>query len=193
MGRPARRPDPWRGGVRADPRRSRASTRQHRGGRDVVGVADPRLVPALGTLVEPARARRAPAARPSREALAGDQVVQRELGDGVARPRDEQQRAPLQLRPVQDGEVLQHGLGVLGEQVAPVSAARGRTASVTASRPRGASQVGERRTAARRGRRQAPVCASTPDGELAKRGAAGSAPSRSASHRSLRAQCPRRR
>ncbi len=84
--------------------------------RGVVGVAEPGLVAALGTLADAADGAQ-PGSRHLADALAGDQVVHRDLADRVAGPADEHDR-PVEA--VEDREVRQHGLVVLRDQVAPV-------------------------------------------------------------------------
>ena len=71
----------------------------------VVGVGEPRLVPALGPLDEPADGAERRAARPAAVAgqpLAGREVVHGHLGHGVPGPRGEQQGPVAELGAVED-------------------------------------------------------------------------------------------
>ncbi len=84
---------------------------------DVVGVAEPGLVPALRALGHPADAAQA-RQRDLSAQLPGPQVVDGELADRVPGPRHEQHRR-RQLVPVEDGETVEHRLVVLGDEVDP--------------------------------------------------------------------------
>ena len=90
---------------------------QHHRGRRVVGVDEPRLVPALGPLAGSARGAQAGQRHLARP-LAGGQVVHGDLAERVPGPAGQQDRA-VQLGPVQDGVSAQHRLGILADQVAP--------------------------------------------------------------------------
>jgi hypothetical protein len=64
--------------------------------------------------------------------------VQRQLGDGVAAAGQHEQRRPVGQ--LQAAHTVEHGIGVLGDELAPVFAP-GVRGSVTASRQRGAPSV----------------------------------------------------
>ncbi len=109
-------------------------------GRRVVGVAEPCLVPTLGSLDDAADGAE-PGQRHLSEPGARGQVVDRHLGDRMPGPRREQHRGG-QLAAVQDCVAVEHGDRVLGQQRPPTVGServRGRDAETA---PRGV-EVGE--------------------------------------------------
>ena len=157
--------------------------------RHVVGVAEPRLVAALGTLDDAADRARARAAATSPVRLAGRQVVHGDLGDRVPGPGRQQHRVrrARRRRGPRSRRAPPPGPAGPGRASARPSGAAG---SVTQTRPRGASR--SVKTYRRPSRpTSTPVCASTSTwtGTQRRRVAAGDA-DRSAIHRSLRGAVP---
>ncbi len=110
--RPLPQPDPAGAGV--------VAVDGHR--RGVVGVGEPRLVPALGPLAQPADGAEA-GQRDAAQPLAGGQVVHADLANGVPGP-GRQQHGPAKLVAVQDRVAGQDSLRILRDLLAPAAESR---------------------------------------------------------------------